>query len=103
MDGSARALMGTVGLAVTAVVAFAVYRWLKRKRVRRVEAWVKGFLSDRYGEPRNHLHIDCSDDPLWPVLVVFDDQDTGTRHRLQFSCSGPPATFSLLSEKEHQP
>jgi hypothetical protein len=33
---------------------------------------VKNYLCVRYGELPNPLSINCSDDPLWPVLVAFD-------------------------------
>jgi hypothetical protein len=46
------------------------------------------------------LNVNCSDDPLWPVLVSFDDPRTGIRHRLQFACSGQQSTFSLRAETE---
>jgi hypothetical protein len=99
--GSGQALIWMAGLAITALAAFAVYRWRQRQRVRRVETWVKDYVSVHYGGPPDHLNINCSDDPLWPVFVGFNNPRTGVRHNLQFACPGPPATFSLLSEKEH--
>ena len=93
-------LIGMAALALTALAAFAVYRQLQRKRVRRVEQWVKDYLSVRPGGQPSRLTINCSDDPLWPVLVGFDDPRTGVHHSLQFACAGSPSTFALLSEKE---
>ncbi len=89
-------------LGLTAVAAFAVYRWLQRRRVRRVEEQVKDHLCDRYGELPTSLSINCSDDPLWPVLVAFDTPRTKTRHRMQFTGGGTHSTFALLSEKEEK-
>jgi hypothetical protein len=101
MERNMAALIGMVGLAVLA--AFAVYRWRQRDRVRRVERWVKDYLVTRGGQLPTNLHINCSDDTLWPVLVSFDGlPGGGTRHYLQFGCEGPVATFSLLSEKEEK-
>jgi hypothetical protein len=94
------ALIATAALALTALAAFTVYRWRQRKRVRRVEQWVKKYLSFRYNGQLSPLNINCSDDPLWPVLVAFDDPRTRIRHRLRFACAGSHSTFSLLSEKE---
>jgi hypothetical protein len=93
-----------VGIAVFAVAAvgFAIYRQRLRMRARRVEGWVRGYLSDRYGRLPDQLSINCSDDRLWPVLVAFDDPRSGGRHRLQFACPGPHSTFALLSEKVDQ-
>ncbi len=102
MDNSVEALVLIAASALVALAAFALYRWQQRKRVRRVEGWVGGYLVARYGELPDHLNINCSDDRLWPVLVSFDSPRTETRHRLQFGCWGPPSTFSLLSEKEEK-
>jgi hypothetical protein len=93
-------LIAVAALAVTALAAFAVYRWRQRQRVRRVEQWVKDYLSVRYDGQPGRLSIDCSDDPLWPVLVAFDDPRTGAHHRLRFTCAGPASTFSLQAEQE---
>jgi hypothetical protein len=100
MENSVVVLLGAAALAMAAPAAFALYRWLQRQRVHRVEKWVKEYLFARYGELPNHLNTDCSDDPLWPVVVAFEGPRTGNRHRLQFVCSGPSSTFCLLSEKE---
>src|SRR4051794_17405687 len=90
-----------VGLVVAAALAaFAGYRWRMRRRVRRVEGWVREYLVGRYGRLPGDLHIDCSDDELWPVLVAFDDPRTGTRHRLRFACLGPLSTCSLLGDED---
>jgi hypothetical protein len=102
MGKSAQVLVGMAAAAGLALIAFSYYRWQQRRRVRRVEEWVKDFLAARYGEAPQPLHIDCSDDKLWPVLVSFLDPRTGIRHRLRFSCWGRDSTFSLLEEKaEH--
>jgi hypothetical protein len=93
-------LIGTAVLALTALAAFAVYRWRQRERVRRIERWVKDYLSVRFDGQPNRLSINCSDDPLWPVLAAFEDPRTGIRWSLQFACAGSPSTFSLLSDKE---
>ncbi len=93
-------LIGSVGLVLLALAAFTVYRWRERQRVRLVEWWVKDHLVARYGGLPADLHIDCTDDRLWPVLVSFLGPEAGVRHRLQFFCSGPPSTFVLLSERE---
>jgi hypothetical protein len=95
-------LIGLAGLAVAALAAFALYRWWQRRHVRQVGEWVKGYLTARYGALPERLHVNCSDDSLWPVLVAFDGPRPGTRHRLQFACAGPPATYALLSEKEEE-
>ncbi len=97
MDNT-QALLGMAGLAAVALAVFAIYRWRQRDRVRQVTAWVGGYVSTRYGGPPGRLTVNCSDDPLWPVLVGFDHPATGIRHNLQFLCSGPPSRFSLLSE-----
>jgi hypothetical protein len=99
LENSAEVLIGMAALGLTAVAAFVVYRWRQKKRVRRVQEWVKGYLVTRYGEVPDRLNINCSDDPLWPVLVAFDRPPGGTRHSLQFACHGPPSAFSLVSEK----
>lgn len=102
MDKSAQVLIGMAALAGLALIAFSFYRWQQRRRVRRVEQWVKDFLAARYGEAPQPLQIHCTDDKLWPVLVSFHDPRTGIRHRLQFGCWGPVSTYSLLEEKaEH--
>lgn len=102
MEQSVAALVGMAGLALTALAAFALYRWAQRKRVRRVERWVGDYLTARYGGIPDGFHVNCSDDRLWPVLVDFADPHTGTRHYLQFSCTGPQTSLSLLSEKKDQ-
>lgn len=91
-------LMATMGL--TAAAYFVVYRWQKNQRARQVEQWVREFLSARYGELPKLLHIHCSDDLLWPVLVHFATPHTGMQRRLQFSVGAAKSTFALLSEKE---
>jgi hypothetical protein len=100
MEMSLEMLVGMTGLAVTALTAFAIYRWNRRARARGVRAWVEEFLATRYGERPDRLSVNCSDDELWPVLVAFDGPGTGTRHRLQFACGGRPPALTLLSEVE---
>jgi hypothetical protein len=100
MDRSVEVLIGMAAVVIAGPLVYAIYRWLQRRRVNRVEGWVKEYLSDRYGELPAPLHIDCSDDRLWPVLVDFADPRTGVRHRLQFTCGGTHSTFALLSEEE---
>lgn len=97
---SAEVLTGMVVLAVAAMAAFACYRWQQRRRVRGVKKWVEDYLTRREGGPPSRLHINCSEDRLWPVLVSFDNPRNGTRHSLQFSCAGSSSTCSLLSEEK---
>jgi len=92
------ALIGMVALA--GLAAFAVYRWRQRERVRRVERWVSDFLVTREGRLPDNLHINCTDDRGWPVLVSFDGSSGEARHHLQFYCGGPTSAFAFLSEKE---
>lgn len=103
MDSNVAALIAMAGLAVVSAAAFAVYRWGQRGRVRRIKAWVGRYLSDRYGTLPSRLTINCSDDPLWPVLVGFDHPTSGMRHSLQFTCVGRPSAYSLQSEKNAPP
>jgi hypothetical protein len=100
MARNTEALIGMAVLALTALAAFAVYRWRMRQRVRQVRLGVEGWLSDRYGELPKDLSIDCSDDSLWPVLVGFDDPGTGTRHRLRFAYNGQPPSVALVADSE---
>ena len=97
MDGSAAVLIGVAG-SVVGLVAYAVYR-RQRGRARRVERWVREYLAGRYGEVPAPLHVNCSDDRLWPVLVAFSSPRTGARHRLRFDCPGAGSSLSLLSEE----
>ena len=96
MDDSVAVLLWVAAGSVAGVVAFALYRWRQRRRVRRVERWVGEYLSARYGELPSPLHINCSDDRLWPVLVDFGNRATGMRHRMRFDCPGSGASLSLL-------
>jgi hypothetical protein len=100
MDRSVEVLIGIAAAVIAGSLAYVLYRWLQRRRVNRVEGWVKEYLSDRYGELPAPLRINCSDDRLWPVLVDFTSPRTGVRHRLQFTCGGTHSTFAFLSEKE---
>src|SRR5262249_4248687 len=99
MDKNAVVLIRGALLVISGMAAFAAYRRQQRGRVRGVKEWVKGFLVTRYGEVPDRLNVNCSDDPLWPVLVAFDRPPGGTRHSLQFACHGPRSSFSLVSEK----
>jgi hypothetical protein len=90
------------GLAVLALAAFAAYSRRRRQRRREVGRWVRGFLAARYGAVPAGLHVDCSDDALWPVLVSFTSPRTGARHDMRFSCGGPASTFSLLAGGEEK-
>lgn len=87
-------------VAVMALAALAFYKWWQRRRVLRVERWIKEYVSVQYGQLPDHLNINCSDDRLWPVLVTLENSRTGSRHSLQFACAGPESTFSLLSDRE---
>lgn len=95
-------LIGIVLLALAAFIAYAIYRRHQRIRGGRVERWVKKYLVSRDGVLPQHLTINCTADPLWPVLVGFDDIRTGNQHRLQFHCPGPDVGFSLISEKREK-
>ena len=86
--------------ALLALAAFAFYRWRMRERARRIKGWVTEYLVARHGAPLVDLHINCSDDPLWPVLASCRNPRTGARHSLRFSCPGAPSTFALDSESE---
>jgi hypothetical protein len=99
MDGSVAVLIGVAG-AVAGLVAYAGYRRRQRMRAGRVERWVGEYLSGRYGGVPAPLHVNCSDDRLWPVLVDFSSPRTGARHRLRFDCPGAGSSLSLLSEEE---
>ena len=98
MGESAAVLLGMATGSVAGLIVFTLYRWRQRRRVRRVERLVGEYLSARYGELPSPLHINCSDDRLWPVLVDFGNLANGMRHRMQFDCPGSGASLSLLSE-----
>ena len=102
MERSSVTLIAVAVLAVAALAALAYYRRRQKERARRVAEGVKDYLVARYGGLPNRLNINCSDDPLWPVLVDFDDAGTGPRHRLRFTCRGLQLTPVLLSEKEEE-
>lgn len=93
-----------IGMAVilvfTCVTALAIHKWWQQRRVREVEIWVREYLYDRYGILPHQLHINCSSDLLWPVLVNFDAPLTGSRHSLQFDCGGRQQTWVRRTEKE---
>ena len=98
MGGSAAVWVGVAG-SVAGVVACAVYRLRQRGRARRVERWVREYLAGRYGEVPAPLHVSCSGDRLWPVLVDFSSPRTGAGHRLRFDCPGAGSSLALLSEE----
>ena len=98
MEKSTAMLIRLATLGLLTLIGFAVYRRRQRQRVCRVEGWVKDYLCARYGELPNQLSINCSDDPLWPVLVAFNAPRTGIRHRLQFTCGATRSTFALLAD-----
>jgi hypothetical protein len=100
MDRSVEVLIGMLATVIPGLVVYVIYRWLQRRRVRRVQGWVKEYLSDRYGVVPASLRIACSDDRLWPVLVDFIAPRTGVRRRLRFTCDGARSTFALHSDKE---
>src|SRR5436305_14379989 len=102
METGVAVIIGMAALGLTAAAAFVVYRWRQRKRVHRVKGWVKDYLCARYGELPNLLSINCSDDPLWPVLVAFDTPRTGIRHGMHFTCGSRHSTFALLSERDEE-
>lgn len=103
MDRNVGVLIAMACMAVVALAAVIVYRWGQRGRIRRIKAWVGRYLSDRYGALPSRLTINCSDDPLWPVLVGFDHPTSGMRHSLQFACAGRPSAYSLQSETDAPP
>jgi hypothetical protein len=102
MISNEQMLVGMAVLVISCVSAFPVFRWWEQRRVYRVESWVKEFLIGLYGELPSHLHINCSHDRLWPVLVNFNTPQTGLRHSMQFNCGGPRPAWLLLSEKDEQ-
>jgi hypothetical protein len=99
MDKATEVLTGVAAAAVAALAAFAVYRWRQRKRFRSVKTWIKTYVAEHYDGTVADLRIDCSDDPLWPVLVSFGHDRSGLRHRLEFTCAGRQSSFALWSEK----
>jgi hypothetical protein len=95
-------LIGLAGLAVLTLAAFAAWWWWRGRRTRRIERWVKGYLVTRYGHVPEDLHVNCSDDQFWPLLVSFHCPHDRTLHLLEFGCSGPFSTFALLSERKEK-
>lgn len=102
MENSNELLIGMAVLVViTCVAAVVIFKWQKQRRVHQVETWVRKYLYNRYGRLPDHLHINCSDDLLWPVLVNFHAPRTGVLHSLEFACGGPQPTWVRRSEREH--
>jgi hypothetical protein len=95
-------LSGLALLLVASMSVFAVYKWQQIKRLGQVNKWVKEYLLARYGEMPKDLHINCTNDQLWPVLVDFPAPQTGVRHNLEFYCSGPTSTYRLFAEAEEE-
>jgi hypothetical protein len=89
-------------LAALGLTAFGYYRWTQHQRGLGVRAWVDRYLRDRFGNSLQRVSVHCSDDVLWPVLVGFDDAQTGMRHRLRFSCPGGPSSMRLASEESER-
>jgi hypothetical protein len=87
MENIAEVLIGMAALGLSAVAVFVVYRGWQQNRACRIENWVKDYLRVRYGELPDPLSINCSNDPLWPVLVAFDAPSTGIRHSMQFDAA----------------
>lgn len=93
-------LFGALAI-VAALVGFAWYQWTRRRRKAQVAKRIDSYLQGRYDVLPSNLHINCTDDQLWPVLVTFDTGGlVGTLHLLQFSCSADPSTFRLHEEKQ---
>ncbi len=103
MERVAEVLIPAAALASLALAAYVGYAWRRRSRVRRAEGWVRDYLMARYGGLPDRLSIDCSADPLWPVLVNFTEQQTGARRHLRFSWAGGAAPPELTSEREPRP
>jgi|SRR5947209_9176554 len=95
MDHTTEALIGMAAFAVAALIAVTIYRWRQRDRARHIKTWIADYLSTRFGAPAVRLNINCSDDPLWPVLVGFDHPTTGFRHVLRFACAGSASTWAV--------
>ncbi len=85
-------------LAIATICGFFVYRWRQQQRVRDVNLKIKDYLRGRFGRVPDNLTINCSDDPLWPILVSFTTAPYDDKHRLQFMCAGPISTLALLTE-----
>jgi hypothetical protein len=96
VEKSAEALVWMAAFMVAGLTATAVYRWRLRRRAGRVQALVKDHLVARYGALPGHLKINCSDDPLWPVLASYRDPDTGAPRIDQYAYGGQPSSFRLI-------
>lgn len=89
-----------IGFLFLGAMVLAAYQRRLRNRIHSIEMWVMDFLRGRYGKVPSQLHIHCSNDRLWPVLVRFDMPGIGLRHSMQFQCGGPSQTWSLISERD---
>ena len=85
-------------LVIAAIGALCVHRWRQRTRVLAVNVKIKEYMRQRFGQLPDNLRINCSDDPLWPILVGFTTPPYDDRHNLQFMCSGPISKLALSSE-----
>ena len=98
-----RSLVGfLIGLMLVGMVAFAAYRWMQGRRTVQINAWVRNFVMSRYGGIPENLHVNCTDDRRWPVIVTFDRNAAGSRHQLRFACAGVQSSFRLASETEER-
>ena len=87
------------GILLVTLVACGVHRWVQVRRRARIKLWISDYLASRYGRLPDNLHINCTDDQLWPVIVTFNVA-SGSRHVLHFNCAGAPTKFCLASEQE---
>jgi hypothetical protein len=55
-------------------------------------------VAGRYDPLPDPLHVQCSEEALWPVLVRFVCPRTGNWHNLQFICWGPPRSSCWRSK-----
>jgi hypothetical protein len=92
-------LLGLISLLLLCgLLLFAIYSQRKRQRALRITKWIRDYLSQNYGAlVPDSLHINCSDDPLWPVIVRFTELKTGSRLCLQFASPESPKSIQVLS------
>jgi len=100
MHNSVEVLIGMAALAIIAMAAFVAFASWQKHRHQQIVKWVQSFLSVRYGALPGALHINCSNDRLWPVLVTFETPHTGIRHSMQFSCGGTESSYAIVSERD---